>query len=100
MVSWGNNDNGQQVFMGDVKLENIKKIFCGGFHNVAIKDDDTVIAWGSNEFDQCNLPINGELKDVVDIACGRFHNIALKKDGTAVIWEIEVLNKIEHMIKN
>ena len=57
----------------------------GSGHNLALKEDGTVVAWGRNEWKQCDIPSG--LKNVVGISAGIFsHSLAVRKDGTVVAW--------------
>jgi len=55
-----------------------------GYHNLALKDDGTVVAWGLNDNGQCNVPAG--LSGVVAISAGGAYSLALKSDGTVVAW--------------
>jgi subtilisin-like proprotein convertase family protein len=59
-------------------------IAAGGYHNLAIKEDRTVVAWGENGVGDCDVPSG--LSGVVAIAAGEAHSLALKADGTVVAW--------------
>jgi alpha-tubulin suppressor-like RCC1 family protein len=56
----------------------------GGFHNLALKKDGTVVSWGYNWQHQCNVPAGLSL--VVAVAAGAYHSLALRDDGTVVSW--------------
>lgn len=75
----------------------IAAIAAGGFHNLALRDDGTVIAWGDNlngtlgigESDQSQMehgPVQVNISNVKAIAASRDHSLALKKDGTVWGW--------------
>jgi len=55
-----------------------------GSHNLALKNDGTVVAWGDNYFGQATVPAG--LTGVTAIAAGTYHSLALKNDGTVVGW--------------
>lgn len=65
-------------------LTNAVAIAAGGFHNLALKNNGTVVAWGRNIEGETNVPSG--LSNVVAIAAGYYHSIALKTDGTIIIW--------------
>ena len=65
-------------------LSNVVAIAGGTLHNLAIKNDGTVVAWGDNGAGQTNVPAG--LTNVVAIAAGSYHSLALKNDGTVVAW--------------
>jgi hypothetical protein len=81
-VAWGDNDEGQSTVPPG--LIAVVQVAAGGYHNLALKSDGTVVAWGSNFQGQCTVPAG--LTDVVQIAAGGFHSLALKSDGTVVAW--------------
>ncbi len=53
----------------------------GGFHNVAIRKDGTVLAAGNNEGGQCNVE---SWKNIVAVSAGVRHTVGLKEDGRVV----------------
>src|SRR2546422_418809 len=53
-------------------------------HNLALKQDGTVVAWGDNFYGQSSLPVG--LSNVVAVGAGVYHSLALKRDGTVVAW--------------
>jgi hypothetical protein len=72
-------------------LSGVIAIAAGGFHNLALKEDGTVIAWGAgtnvsgvNNYGQSVIPSN--LSNVVAIAAGLYHSMALKADGQVAVW--------------
>ena len=79
---WGQNYYGQtNVSTG---LSNVVAVAAGGFHNLVLKGDGTVVAWGENNSGQTNVPSG--LTNVVAVAAGWSHSLALKCDGTVVAW--------------
>ncbi len=75
-------------------LSNLVAISAGGYHNLALKSDKTVLAWGANFYGEIGdgtttkrwtpVQVNG-LSNVVAISAGGSYSLALKADGT--IWE-------------
>ncbi len=59
-------------------------IAAGDFHNLALKQDGTVVAWGNNDYGQRQCPSGAEQGDRDRIAAGEYHSLALKQDGTVV----------------
>src|SRR5208283_673873 len=59
-------------------------IAAGGSHNLALKNDGTVVGWGYNGYGQTMVPAG--LSNVVIISAGVYHSLALKHDGTVVAW--------------
>lgn len=62
----------------------IKSLAAGEWHNLALKNDGTVVAWGGNSYGESTLP--SDLSGVVTLAAGLNHSIALKSDGTVKAW--------------
>lgn len=57
----------------------------GGYaHNLALKNDGTVVAWGDNSRAQISVPAG--LSGVKAIGAGYYHSLAVKADGTVVTW--------------
>ena len=65
-------------------LTNAVAIAAGGFHNLALRSDGTVVAWGRNLEGQTSVPPG--LSNVIAVAAGYYHSIALEADGTVVVW--------------
>ncbi|HHY06431.1 MAG TPA: hypothetical protein GX532_05580, partial [Clostridia bacterium] len=58
------------------------KIAAGGFRNMLVKSDGTVICLGNNDVYDDMLDLN----DVVAVAVGDYHNMVLKSDGKVICW--------------
>lgn len=58
-------------------------IAAGGFHNVALKADGSLVAWGFPNQGITNVPVGN---DFVRITSGAYHNLAAKADGSLVGW--------------
>ena len=70
---------------------------CGGrggrpAHNLALRNDGTVVAWGgyysysnNNEY-YVRMTVPGDLTNAVAIASGDSHALALRSDGMVVVW--------------
>jgi alpha-tubulin suppressor-like RCC1 family protein len=56
----------------------------GGYHNLALGANGTVIGWGYNYYGQTTAPANAT--NVVAIAAGINHSLALRADGTVSPW--------------
>jgi hypothetical protein len=67
-----------------IGLSGVVAVAAGGFHNLALRDDGTVVAWGWNNAGQTNVPAG--LSDVMVVAAGYAHSLALRSDGTIVAW--------------
>ena len=65
-------------------LSGVVAISAGESHNLALKNDGTVVAWGNNDQGQSTVPSG--LSGVVAISAGSYHSLALKNDGTVVTW--------------
>src|SRR5437016_9615796 len=72
-------------------LTNATAVAAGAHHNLALRNDSTVMAWGDNTSGQTNVPIG--LSNVAAIAAGGLagvggtgHSLALRSNGTVVAW--------------
>jgi hypothetical protein len=65
-------------------LTNVIAIAGGGYHNLALKADRTVVAWGCNDYGQTDVP--ADLTNVVAVSGGNSCSMALKANGTIVAW--------------
>jgi hypothetical protein len=61
-------------------LSNIVAVAAGASQNIALKEDETVVAFGGGPVEPPNL------SEVIAIAAGCSHFLALKSDGTVVAW--------------
>ena len=97
IAAWGYNTQGQvtgspssgiavanPVAPGGQTLTGVVAMAAGSHHNVALKNDGTVVAWGTNQFGSTVVPSG--LNNVVAVAAGYDHCLALKADGTVVAW--------------
>ena len=88
----GNNLEGQTAVPPDLSAGGVMAIAAGGYHDLALKQDGTVVAWGagepgqSAEWDYGQLTVPDGLNRVVAIAAGLLHSLALKQDGTVAMW--------------
>ena len=72
-------------------LSNVVAIAAGPSHNLALKNEGTVVAWGYSTTSETEVPVG--LNNVVAISAGGHtivplygFSLALKKDGTIVAW--------------
>jgi alpha-tubulin suppressor-like RCC1 family protein len=79
---WGYNFFGQGTL--PPSLTNLVTVVGGGYHNLALRSDGTVVGWGNNANDQTNIPVG--LSNVIAIAAGSSHSLALQSDGTVTGW--------------
>ncbi len=79
VTAWGRNNRGQTSVPDG--LSEVVAIAAGRTHNLALKEDGTVVGWGEN-FGA--IPQN--LGSVSAIAAGASHSVALREDGTLVTW--------------
>ncbi|HSW44436.1 MAG TPA: thrombospondin type 3 repeat-containing protein, partial [Phycisphaerae bacterium] len=68
--------------------EGFTAIAAGGYHNLALKPDSSIVAWGRNAEGQCNVPWPNT--GFTDIAAGAYHNLGLKTDGSIASWGYEL----------
>src|SRR5258708_2286057 len=78
---WGNNDFNQNSILAG--LSNVTAIAAGGYHNLALRGDGTVLAWGDNFDGQCDVPPH--LTNAVSIAAGGYHCLAGAAVGTITV---------------
>lgn len=72
-------------------LGQIVAVAAGYAHNLALRNDGTVVAWGKNNTSgQCKVP--ADLTGVVAVAAGSGLSVALKSDGTIVAWGFAVVD--------
>src|SRR5438876_446604 len=81
LVTWGD-----QAFPYVEPRIHFVKVAAGYGHNLALKQDGTVVAWGYYGSSRATVPEG--LSNVVSIAAGGYHSLALKQDGTVVAWGI------------
>jgi len=117
MVAWGIGGNGQLgdnttngriapvavSTAGALSGKTVKAIAAGGYHNVALCSDSTLVAWGAggngqlgdNAGQQRNAPVLVNTtsgvsalfgKTVTAIAAGIEHSLAICSDGTVAAW--------------
>jgi len=79
LVAWGD-----QAFPYIEPGTHFVKLAAGHSHNLALKQDRTVVAWGYNHSGRATVPVG--LNNVVSIAAGGSHNLVLKQDGIVVGW--------------
>src|SRR5690606_24171193 len=65
-------------------LEGVTEVSAGGYFNLALKSDGTVVAWGRDDKDQCKLPKG--LYNGITVSGGWNYSQALKSDGRVVAW--------------
>ena len=78
LTSWGS------IKIISAKNENIQKVETGRFHNLALRNDGSLLAWGGSSRGQSEVP--RDIGTVTEIAVGDLHNLALLEDGTVVAW--------------
>ena len=65
-------------------FSNYVAIARGLAHNLALRNDGTLVAWGDNSYGESTIP-NG-LSNIVAIAAGYYFSLVLKNNGTVVAW--------------
>ncbi len=81
-TGWGNTN--LVTTNSTLAVGTITQISAGGFHALALREDQTVSAWGDNTYAQTNLP--STLTNIIAISAGAQHSLALRSDGTVVAW--------------
>ncbi len=56
-------------------------VAAGAYHNLALKNDGTVVAWGDNDWGQSDVPAG--LSGVTAVAAGYFHSLAVADASSA-----------------
>ncbi len=79
VVSWSVEMGGELINV-PTGVENVTAVAASGGHNLALKEDGTVVEWGV-EFSP-----PPDLSNVIAIAVGHQHAVAVKYDGTLVVW--------------
>ena len=87
LQAWGNNDNNQGTAVSGNKFYEIS---CGKHHNLALRQDGSIVAWGADSDPGyggsgwvSNTPIVAGYRA---ISAGAHHSVALKSDGTMAVW--------------
>ena len=88
----GNTNNRNTFTQITTNANDIKEIYCGGYHTFILKNDGTLWSCGRNEDGQLGLRDNGHrntftqvttnANDIKEIYCGWGHTFILKNDGT------------------
>lgn len=72
--------------MGNIPgLTNLVSVATGGYHNLALRRDGTVLVWGLPT-GEGELSIPESATNVIAIAAGGNKNLVLRRDGTVVAW--------------
>ncbi|HOT28179.1 MAG TPA: hypothetical protein PLU72_08305 [Candidatus Ozemobacteraceae bacterium] len=104
LLAWGLNSSGQ-LGLGDTvsrdrpvpvpNCSNVRRVVCGAYHTLALKNDGTVWAWGDNSYGQLGIGSTvsksvptriTSLTDIVGIAAGSYHSLAISANGTVYSW--------------
>jgi len=72
IIMWGDQDKEQHKKFPETELSNIKYVSCGSYHNVGLKNDNTVITWGNNRLGQYNLPKYLKVEKIHDLKKSNF----------------------------
>lgn len=77
-------------------LSDIKKIYCGNDHMIAITNSNELYAWGNNDYGQLGtgyhkssnpFPQRVRLENVSTVTCGRVHSVALTNNCERIyVW--------------
>jgi len=75
LAGWGSN-------IGNVPYGTFTAVAAGAYHNLAIRDDETLVGWGYNDQGQINVPSG----TFTAVAAGARHSLAIRSDGTLAGW--------------
>src|ERR1051326_1611903 len=67
-----------------VGLSNVVAIAAGGWHNLALKADGTLLGWGRNDYGQSDIPAG--ISNVLAVQAGAAHSMVLSPNGTVMAW--------------
>ena len=81
VVAWGNPSQAP----APAGLNEVAAIAAGRDHNLALKNDGTVVAWGDNAYGRATVPAAAQ-STVVAVAASIYHSVALKNNGRVVAW--------------
>jgi alpha-tubulin suppressor-like RCC1 family protein len=96
VVAWGSSNVVTRTLQGafvtnhygqldvPVGLDRVVAVACGDYHNLALREDATVVAWGWNSGGQTNVPSHAT--NVIAVAAGSAHSLALQANGTVLAW--------------
>jgi alpha-tubulin suppressor-like RCC1 family protein len=65
-------------------VSDLVAISAGGWHNLALRRNGTVLAWGLSFYGATAVPAG--LNDVMAISAGLHHSLVLRSNGTVVAW--------------
>ena len=82
VAGWGDDTYGQATIPAG--LTNVAAIAAGGFNNIVLRSNGTILTWGVGNLGQTNPPPN--LTNVMAISAGYSHCLALRSNGTVAVW--------------
>ena len=82
VASWGLS--GYNATAAALGATNLLAVAGGGYWNVGLRTDRTLLAWGYNVSGQTNPP--ADLTNILVIAAGTAHGLALLGDGAVAVW--------------
>lgn len=77
-----------------INLENVKTVYCGNSHTIAMTKFGEVFTWGNNLYGQLglghfinhNTPQKVNLENIQSVVCGHEFSVALTKNGDVYAW--------------
>ncbi|GAA3635666.1 choice-of-anchor R domain-containing protein [Microlunatus ginsengisoli] len=97
VVSWGGPADMQEVLRPPADLTDVVAVAAsdvpGGYTNLALRADGTVVGWGLDRYQEANVP--DDLRDVVAIDSGAGFSLALRADGSVAAWGADDSGQID-----
>jgi len=85
LTAWGSPGySGYSDTAAPLGATSILAIAAGGYFNLALRANGTLLGWGNNLLGQTRIPT--DLTNIVAIAAGTSHGLLLKADGTVAVW--------------
>jgi alpha-tubulin suppressor-like RCC1 family protein len=67
-----------------LSAQGVTSLAAGGYHNLALTQDGTVVGWGDDTAGQMTIP--ADVTQVTALAAGLYHSLALRSDDQVIAW--------------